>query len=192
MLGRENPVERFLEPAFAGAPGRLDARGCTHASHATGVEPDGRFGPRRLRGDRARLALLQRTLSLRDARGGRRGLPAPLPVGPRQVLRRRVLREGRSSRGIGKRLRPASSGRWTPASWTASASTGRAGSRSRSRGSPPGSTSPSWTAPSNGIADTLQAAWRGYRRVQTGRTENYALTMAVGVFGAVCLWIILR
>jgi len=44
----------------------------------------------------------------------------------------------------------------------------------------------------DGIADTLQAAWRGYRRVQTGRTENYALTMAVGVFGAVCLWIILR
>jgi NADH-quinone oxidoreductase subunit L len=44
----------------------------------------------------------------------------------------------------------------------------------------------------NGIADTLQTAWRGYRRVQTGRTENYALTMAVGVFGAVCLWIILR
>ncbi len=44
----------------------------------------------------------------------------------------------------------------------------------------------------NGVAETLQAAWRGYRRVQTGRTENYALTMAVGVFGAVCLWIILR
>jgi NADH:ubiquinone oxidoreductase subunit 5 (subunit L)/multisubunit Na+/H+ antiporter MnhA subunit len=44
----------------------------------------------------------------------------------------------------------------------------------------------------DGIADTLQAAWRGYRRVQTGRTENYALTMAVGAFGAVCLWIILK
>jgi len=44
----------------------------------------------------------------------------------------------------------------------------------------------------NGVADTLQSAWRGYRRVQTGRTENYALTMAAGVFGAVCLWIILR
>jgi NADH-quinone oxidoreductase subunit L len=44
----------------------------------------------------------------------------------------------------------------------------------------------------NGVADTLQAAWRGQRRLQSGRTENYALTMAVGVFGAVCLWIILR
>ena len=29
----------------------------------------------------------------------------------------------------------------------------------------------------------------GMRRVQTGRTQNYALTMAVGVFGFVCLWI---
>jgi len=44
----------------------------------------------------------------------------------------------------------------------------------------------------NGIADTLQAGFRGYRRLHTGRTENYALTMAAGVFGAVCLWIILR
>jgi len=44
----------------------------------------------------------------------------------------------------------------------------------------------------DGVADTLQAAWRGQRRLQSGRTENYALTMAVGVFGAVCLWIILR
>ena len=44
----------------------------------------------------------------------------------------------------------------------------------------------------NGVADTLQTAWRGMRRVQTGRAQNYALTMAAGVFGLVCLYIILR
>ena len=44
----------------------------------------------------------------------------------------------------------------------------------------------------NGVGNTLQAAWRGMRRVQTGRTQNYALTMAAGVFGFVCLYLLLR
>ena len=34
-------------------------------------------------------------------------------------------------------------------------------------------------------------AWRGYGRVQSGRTQNYAMTMAVGVFGLVCLYLVL-
>ncbi|MGA7993145.1 MAG: NADH-quinone oxidoreductase subunit L [Thermoanaerobaculia bacterium] len=44
----------------------------------------------------------------------------------------------------------------------------------------------------NGVAGTLEAAWRGMRRVQSGRTQNYALTMAAGVFGFVCLYLLLR
>jgi NADH-quinone oxidoreductase subunit L len=44
----------------------------------------------------------------------------------------------------------------------------------------------------NGLADTLETAWRGMRRVQSGRTQNYALTMAAGVFGFVCLYLLLR
>jgi NADH-quinone oxidoreductase subunit L len=44
----------------------------------------------------------------------------------------------------------------------------------------------------NGVADTLQAAWRGQHRLQSGRAQNYALTMAAGVFGLVCVYIMLR
>jgi NADH-quinone oxidoreductase subunit L len=44
----------------------------------------------------------------------------------------------------------------------------------------------------NGVADTLQTAWRGVHRLQTGRAQNYALTMAVGVFGLVCVYLMLR
>jgi hypothetical protein len=29
-------------------------------------------------------------------------------------------------------------------------------------------------------------------RVQTGRAQNYALTMAVGIFGFVCLYLLLK
>jgi NADH-quinone oxidoreductase subunit L len=44
----------------------------------------------------------------------------------------------------------------------------------------------------NGVADTLQAGWRGMHRFQTGRAQSYALTMAAGVFGLVCVYIILK
>lgn len=43
----------------------------------------------------------------------------------------------------------------------------------------------------NGVADTFQAAWRGYRRLQNGQTQSYALTMAAGVFGLVCVYILI-
>ena len=43
----------------------------------------------------------------------------------------------------------------------------------------------------NGVAETFQAAWRGYGRLQNGQTQSYALTMAAGVFGLVCVYIIL-
>ncbi len=44
----------------------------------------------------------------------------------------------------------------------------------------------------NGVGNTLETAWRGMRRVQSGRTQNYALTMAAGVFGFVCLYLLLK
>ncbi len=44
----------------------------------------------------------------------------------------------------------------------------------------------------NFLADFLQTAWKGYRRVQSGRTQNYAMAMAIGVFGLVSLYIILQ
>ena len=44
----------------------------------------------------------------------------------------------------------------------------------------------------NGVGSTLETAWRGMRRVQSGRTQNYALTMAAGVFGFVCLYLLLK
>jgi NADH-quinone oxidoreductase subunit L len=44
----------------------------------------------------------------------------------------------------------------------------------------------------NGVGATLETAWRGMRRLQSGRTQNYALTMAAGVFGFVCLYLILK
>jgi len=43
----------------------------------------------------------------------------------------------------------------------------------------------------NGVANTFQAAWRGYGRLQNGQTQSYALSMAVGVFGLVCVYILL-
>jgi NADH-quinone oxidoreductase subunit L len=43
----------------------------------------------------------------------------------------------------------------------------------------------------NGLGNAFQTAFRGMRRAQTGRTQNYALTMAVGIFGFVCLYLLL-
>jgi NADH-quinone oxidoreductase subunit L len=43
----------------------------------------------------------------------------------------------------------------------------------------------------NGVANVFQAAWRGYGRLQNGQTQSYALTMAGGVFGLVCVYILL-
>ena len=43
----------------------------------------------------------------------------------------------------------------------------------------------------NGVANTFQAAWRGYGRLQNGQTQSYALSMACGVFGLVCVYILL-
>jgi NADH-quinone oxidoreductase subunit L len=43
----------------------------------------------------------------------------------------------------------------------------------------------------NGVGDTFQAAFRGMRRVQTGQTQTYAMTMAFGIFGLVCVYLIL-
>ena len=44
----------------------------------------------------------------------------------------------------------------------------------------------------NGLGSVFQAAFRGMHRAQTGRTQNYALTMAVGIFGFVCLYLLLK
>jgi NADH-quinone oxidoreductase subunit L len=44
----------------------------------------------------------------------------------------------------------------------------------------------------NGVGSLFQAAFRGMHRAQTGRTQNYALTMTVGVFGFVCLYLLLK
>ena len=43
----------------------------------------------------------------------------------------------------------------------------------------------------NGVGDSFQAAWRGHAPLQTGQTQNYAFAMAAGVFGLVCIYIIL-
>src|SRR5450759_819450 len=43
-----------------------------------------------------------------------------------------------------------------------------------------------------GVGNTFQAAFRGMHRFQTGRTQNYALTMAFGIFGFVCLYLLLK
>ncbi len=43
----------------------------------------------------------------------------------------------------------------------------------------------------NGVANVFQAGWRGYGRLQNGQTQSYALSMAVGVFGLVCVYILL-
>ena len=44
----------------------------------------------------------------------------------------------------------------------------------------------------NGVGGVFQAAYRGMHRAQTGRTQNYALTMATGIFGFVCLYLLLK
>ncbi len=43
----------------------------------------------------------------------------------------------------------------------------------------------------DGVAAVVQAAWRGLGRLQDGQAQSYALTMVFGVFGAVCLWVLL-
>ena len=42
----------------------------------------------------------------------------------------------------------------------------------------------------NAVGETFQSGYRGYRRLQTGQTQNYAFGMAAGVFALVCLYII--
>ncbi len=44
----------------------------------------------------------------------------------------------------------------------------------------------------NGVGSVFQAAFRGMHRAQTGRAQNYALTMAVGIFGLVCVYLLLK
>jgi NADH-quinone oxidoreductase subunit L len=44
----------------------------------------------------------------------------------------------------------------------------------------------------NGVGNLFQTAFRGMHRAQTGRTQNYALTMAFGIFGFVCLYLLLK
>jgi NADH-quinone oxidoreductase subunit L len=44
----------------------------------------------------------------------------------------------------------------------------------------------------NGLGNLFQAGFRGMHRAQTGRAQNYALTMAVGIFGFVCLYLLLK
>jgi NADH-quinone oxidoreductase subunit L len=44
----------------------------------------------------------------------------------------------------------------------------------------------------NGVGNMFQAGFRGMHRFQTGRTQNYALTMAFGIFGFVCLYLLLK
>ena len=42
----------------------------------------------------------------------------------------------------------------------------------------------------NGVGESLQAGYRGYGKLQTGQTQNYAFGMAAGVFALVCIYII--
>ncbi|MEP6801402.1 MAG: NADH-quinone oxidoreductase subunit L [Acidobacteriota bacterium] len=44
----------------------------------------------------------------------------------------------------------------------------------------------------NGLANTLQAGFRGFRRVQTGRVQNYALVMGGGLFCLVAVYLLFR
>jgi NADH-quinone oxidoreductase subunit L len=44
----------------------------------------------------------------------------------------------------------------------------------------------------NGVADTLQAAFRLFRRAQTGVVQNYALVMGAGLFGVVAVYLLFR
>ncbi|MCC6133454.1 MAG: NADH-quinone oxidoreductase subunit L [Acidobacteria bacterium] len=43
----------------------------------------------------------------------------------------------------------------------------------------------------NGVANVLQTAWRGHRSLQSGQTQGYALAMTFGIFGLVCIYLIL-
>ena len=44
----------------------------------------------------------------------------------------------------------------------------------------------------NGLANTLQAAFRGFRRAQTGLVQNYALVMGGGLFCLVAAYLLFR
>ena len=44
----------------------------------------------------------------------------------------------------------------------------------------------------NGLADTLQAGFRLFRRAQTGRLPNYALVMGGGLFAIVAVYLLFR
>ena len=44
----------------------------------------------------------------------------------------------------------------------------------------------------NGLANTLQAAFRGFRRAQTGNVQNYALVMGGGLFCLVAAYLLFR
>ena len=44
----------------------------------------------------------------------------------------------------------------------------------------------------NGLADTLQAGFRMFRRAQTGRVQNYALVMGAGLFTIVAVYLVFR
>jgi NADH-quinone oxidoreductase subunit L len=44
----------------------------------------------------------------------------------------------------------------------------------------------------NGLANTLQAAFRGFKRAQTGRVQNYALVMGGGLFCLVAVYLMFR
>jgi NADH-quinone oxidoreductase subunit L len=44
----------------------------------------------------------------------------------------------------------------------------------------------------NGLADTLQAGFRMFRRAQTGRVQNYALVMGAGLFAIVAVYLVFR
>ncbi len=44
----------------------------------------------------------------------------------------------------------------------------------------------------NGVANTLQAAFRLFRRAETGRVQNYALFMGAGLFAIVTVYLFFR
>jgi NADH-quinone oxidoreductase subunit L len=44
----------------------------------------------------------------------------------------------------------------------------------------------------NGVASTLQAGFRLFRRAETGRVQNYALFMGAGLFAIVTVYLFFR
>ena len=44
----------------------------------------------------------------------------------------------------------------------------------------------------NGVANTLQAGYRLFRRAETGRVQNYALFMGAGLFAIVTVYLFFR